>query len=148
MYSNIYCHTLEVNGTLSAQSTMNDLTKETLTMPCPRLPFLRCPHASRIAILALILGGSTGMAHAESASAAPASAAEIQGQYALADGRLLTITGNGRKIRAQLDGRATTVLVSAGGAVFDAADGSFRLRFEQHQNGNVTAVELEEKPAN
>lgn len=103
-----------------------------------------------VAILAATVCGHAGAARADDGGQArqpsdpAASLDDIRGQYVLADGRVLTITGSGRKIRAQLDGRPDSVLVPAGGAVFDARDGAFRLIFEQHASGNVTGVQLEE----
>ncbi|MGB9109305.1 MAG: hypothetical protein WCC39_11525, partial [Telluria sp.] len=107
-------------------------------MPTLRLPTSRSPRLAGAALLVIVLGVAAGMAHADDARPA-----EVKGQYDLADGRLLTITGSGHRLRAQLDGRDGIRLVPAGGAVFDAADGSFRLRFREHANGNVTAVTLD-----
>jgi|AraplaDrversion2_2_1032049.scaffolds.fasta_scaffold00706_23 hypothetical protein len=108
-------------------------------MPCPHFPTFRSPFLSGAALLAVVLGG-IGAAHA--GDVIPA---DIKGQYELADGRLLTITGSGRRMRAQLDGRRDALLVPAGEATFDAVDGSFRLRFDEYENGSVTAVKLDEK---
>jgi hypothetical protein len=109
-------------------------------MSTVRLPASRSPRLCGAALLAVVLGGAVGMAHAEHAGPA-----DVKGQYELADGRLLTITGSGHRMRAQLDGRGDTLLVPAGRAVFDAVDGSFRLRFKEHENGSVTAVKLDER---
>jgi hypothetical protein len=95
-----------------------------------------------LVILAASLCGCAG--DTTSASAPPAHLDDIQGQYDLADGRVLTIAGSGRRMHAQLDGRPDTLLAPAGGAVFDATDGAFRLSFDQYENGNVTGVTLEE----
>jgi hypothetical protein len=122
-------------------------------MPCLRRLAFHVPNLSTIATVVVILGGSTCMAHADdagkpaSASVRPERLTEIKGQYQLADGRLLTITDSGRTMRAQLDGRPDTVLLPAGGTAFMARDGSFRLNFEQLENGSVNAVTLDEMPA-
>lgn len=95
------------------------------------------------------LGGAC-LAHAKDSGTAGIKAIsfaqldDFKGQYLLADGRVLTISGSGRKIYAQLDGQPQMVLVSAGGAVFTAQDNSFRLTFAQHDNGNVSGVTLDE----
>lgn len=109
----------------------------------PLLPLFRVPHTFGLAILAITLGGCAGIANTNDA----ASADELRGQYALADGRLLTMTGSAHRIRAQLDGRPDTLVVPAGGAMFNAVDGSFRLSFNQLENGIVAGVKLDEMPA-
>jgi hypothetical protein len=126
---------------------------EISTMPRLRRLAFRLPNLSSIATVAVILGGSTCIAHADDAGkmgyapVRPERLTDIKGQYQLADGRLLTITDSGRTMRAQLDGRPDTVLLPAGGTAFNAKDGSFRLRFEQAENGSVNAVTLDELPA-
>ncbi|WP_156328083.1 MULTISPECIES: hypothetical protein [unclassified Massilia] len=109
----------------------------------PHLSMFRLPHACGLAILAITLGGCAGTRHANE----PASADALRGQYALADGRQLTMAGSAHRIRAQFGGRPDTLVVPAGGAVFDAVDGSFRLRFNQLENGIVADVTLDEMPA-
>ncbi|TQK11065.1 hypothetical protein [Herbaspirillum sp. SJZ107] len=72
--------------------------------------------------------------------------ADMRGQYEFAGGRLLTITGGAYKIRAQLDGRPEVAMVRVGASTLQAADQSFTLTFEQHDNGTITRVDLEERP--
>jgi hypothetical protein len=67
---------------------------------------------------------------------------DIKGQYDLANGRTLTISGSARRVLAQLDGGPQTVLVPSDNAVFTAQDGSFMLTFVQHENGSVSGVTL------
>ena len=109
----------------------------------PHLSMFRAPPAFGLAILAILLGGCAGPRNANE----PASADELRGQYALADGRLLTMAGSAHRIRAQFGDRPDTLVVPAGGAVFNAVDGSFRLSFNQLENGIVAGVTLDEMPA-
>jgi len=103
-----------------------------------------------VAVFATSFLGGACVAHAEDSGAAGIKAIsgaqldDFKGQYLLADGRVLTISGSGHKIHAQLDDQPQMALVSAGGAVFTAKDGSFRLTFAQHDNGNVSGVTLDE----
>lgn len=116
----------------------------------PLLP--RLPTALFMMALATGLSAGAATAHADDrnehgkAALPRAQLSEIRGQYTLADGRRLTMTGSAYKIRAQLDGRPETVVAPAGGAVFRAVDGSLSLHFEQYANGNVTGVTLVETP--
>jgi hypothetical protein len=112
-------------------------------LPCP-------PPALAAALLAFTLGAWAGAVRADDARPAQETAPrleDIKGQYDLADGRTLSITGSAHTIRAQLNGRSVTILLPAGGAVFRAADGAFSATFEQHANGIVTAVTVDEAPA-
>lgn len=66
---------------------------------------------------------------------------DFKGQYELDNGQVLTVSGGPHRYRAELDGQQGAVdIVPAGGAAFVARDGSLRLDFDQHRNGNVSGV--------
>lgn len=80
----------------------------------------------------------------EVVGAASAPTFEARGQYALEDGRTLELSMRGRELRADLDGRATTVLRAAGPAQYASADGRMRVQLKVHDNGNVSGLVLTE----
>ena len=68
---------------------------------------------------------------------------DFVGQYALADGRVLTVSLPGRALVAQLEGQEPVVLQPAGPALFVARGGALRVAFDQHRNGNVTGLTVD-----
>ena len=76
----------------------------------------------------------------------PTSSAQLRdfvGQYALADGRVLTVSLPGRTLVAQLEGQEAVVLQPTGPAQFMARGGTLRVAFDQHRNGNVTGLTVD-----
>jgi hypothetical protein len=109
-------------------------------------------HLYQCCVAAFVLYGALSTANADEARsvtdvpAASAQFADMKGQYEFAGGRLLTITGSAYKIRAQLDGRSEVAMVRVGASTLQAVDHSFTLTFDQHDNGTITTVDLEERP--
>lgn len=65
---------------------------------------------------------------------------DFRGQYQLQDGRLLTMTSEGRRQIAEIDGIGRVEVVAASDTTFVAKDGSLTLQFKRWKNGNVTDV--------
>jgi hypothetical protein len=77
----------------------------------------------------------------------PAQASELQGHYALADGRTLVVTRQGARVMAELDGHAAAPLQALSATRLLSADGRLALDFEAAANGNVSAVRLTQRSA-
>ncbi len=71
---------------------------------------------------------------------------DFRGQYQLDGGRLLTMTSEGRRHIADIDGIGRIEVVAASDTAFVAKDGSVTLQFERWKNGNVTAVRITSSP--
>lgn len=65
---------------------------------------------------------------------------DFVGQYRLADGRTLTMTFEGRRQVAEIDGRGRIEVVAISDTTFVAKDGSLQLKFDRWKNGSVTGV--------
>ena len=64
----------------------------------------------------------------------------LRGQYALADGRTLTVSGRPKRMRAQIDGLPPAELVAASPSVLVARNRQMSLSFRQADNGVVRDV--------
>ncbi|MES2152416.1 MAG: hypothetical protein V4508_21775 [Pseudomonadota bacterium] len=113
-------------------------------------------------VLLSLLAASTVLALPAAAQAAPAGSAlttrqivpgvrvklsaadrdDFKGQYDLADGRTLTVSGDARRLLAQLDSQPALEIEALAGAQFVAREGGLRLQFEQHANGSVSGVNV------
>lgn len=71
----------------------------------------------------------------------PTEAAELQGRYALADGRVLEVARRGRRVTAYLDGHEH-VMLAVSASRLQSADGRLTLDFDAARNGNVRGVRL------
>ena len=67
---------------------------------------------------------------------------DFRGQYQLDNGRQLTMTSEGKRQIAEIDGIGRVEVVAASDTTFVAKDGSLTLQFERWKNGNVTAVRI------
>lgn len=75
----------------------------------------------------------------------PAQAGDLQGRYALADGRTLVVSRQGAKVAAALDGEAAAPLQALTATRLLSADGRLELDFDAAANGNVSAVRLTQR---
>lgn len=64
----------------------------------------------------------------------------LRGQYALADGRTLTVSGRPKRMKAQIDGLPPAELVAASPSVLVARNRQMSLSFRQADNGVVRDV--------
>ncbi len=64
----------------------------------------------------------------------------LRGQYVLADGRTLTVSGRPKRMRAQIDGLPSADLVAASPSVLVARNRQMSLSFRQADNGVVRDV--------
>ena len=64
----------------------------------------------------------------------------LRGQYALSDGRTLTVSGRPRRMTAQIDGLPAAELVAASPSVLVARNRQISLDFQQADNGVVREV--------
>ena len=64
----------------------------------------------------------------------------LRGQYLLADGRTLTVSGRPRRMKAQIDGLPPAELVAASPSVLVARNRQISLNFQQADNGVVREV--------
>jgi hypothetical protein len=64
----------------------------------------------------------------------------LRGQYALADGRTLTVSGRPKRMKAQIEGLPATELVAASPYVLVARNRQLSLTFRQADNGVVRDV--------
>lgn len=69
----------------------------------------------------------------------PAMKARMQSTYKLEDGRVLRVTGNARKLFADL-GNGKTEIVHVGGHRFEALGQDFHLRFEKDNFADTVVV--------
>lgn len=69
-------------------------------------------------------------------------AAKVQGQYRLADGRLLVLSREGAHMLAEVDGMTATPLSAAGALSLRSSDGKLTLEFQASDNGLVHAVKM------
>ena len=65
---------------------------------------------------------------------------DFVGQYQLDNGRLLTMTFEGRRQIAEIDGMGRIEVVAISNTTFVAKNGSLQLKFDRWKNGNVTGV--------
>jgi hypothetical protein len=98
--------------------------------------------------LSLLLAGTVAQAasqievHGRSLHALTvAEASELQGRYALSDGRMLEVSRQGRRVAVVIDGRERPLLaVSA--TRLQSSDGRVTLDFRAAANGSVDQVQL------
>ena len=64
----------------------------------------------------------------------------LRGQYALADGRTLTVSGRPKRMKAQIEGLPPAELVAASPSVLVARNRQMSLTFRQADNGVVRDV--------
>jgi hypothetical protein len=64
----------------------------------------------------------------------------LRGQYALADGRTLIVSGRPKRMKAQIEGQLPTELVAASSSVLVARNRQMSLSFRQADNGVVRDV--------
>ena len=64
----------------------------------------------------------------------------LRGQYALADGRTLTVSGRPKRMKAQIEGLPPTELVAASPSMLVARNRQMSLNFRQADNGVVRDV--------
>ncbi len=64
----------------------------------------------------------------------------LRGQYALADGRTLTVSGRPKRMKAQIEGLPAAELVAASPSVLVARNRQLSLTFRQADNGVVRDV--------
>ncbi len=69
-------------------------------------------------------------------------AADVQGQYRLADGRLLVLSREGAHMLAEVDGMVATPLSATGELSLRSSDGKLTLEFQASDNGLVHAVKM------
>jgi hypothetical protein len=88
-----------------------------------------------------------GLAHAAAPErveirgfAAPA--AELQGEYALADGRLMAVRQRGTRLLAQIDGETAVALSQGSGQSWTSVDGRLTVDFHAAANGSVRGITL------
>lgn len=67
---------------------------------------------------------------------------EFQGQYALENGKTLTVSRRGQRLFADVIGDADVELVAISQGVFVTKDGKTQVKFQQAANGNVFGVQV------
>jgi hypothetical protein len=73
-----------------------------------------------------------------------ASAQHLQGEYDLADGRLLAVRRSGAQLVVEIDGQPRTALELRPAGHWASADGRLTLEFHAAPNGSVAGVTLKQ----
>jgi hypothetical protein len=103
---------------------------------------LSIPLATLLACCAAQAAGNQVEVHGRSLHSLSATeATELQGRYELADGRVLEISRQGRRLAAVLDG-SERALLAVSATRLQSADGQLMLTFDTTSNGSVHRVTM------